>query len=1059
MSMPSLADVIIPHPRIPRATYRLQFHAGFTFRDAREIVPYLDALGISDIYASPILFARPGSQHGYDVCDPSRLNPELGTPEDFAELVAELHARGMGILLDTVPNHMGIHTAANAWWMDVLENGPSSIYAHYFDIDWQPIKQEIANKVLLPILGDHYGQELERGALQLVFDQPGVGGSGTNPVPGAFWLMIDDGLRLPIAPQTYRTILHYCLDVMRSQLGGIHPDVQELESILTALDHLPPPETQDLPSIALRYREKEVTKRRIAQLAAHSQAMRLALDQTVHAFNGVSGDQSSFDRLDDLIAEQSYRPAFWRVAADEINYRRFFDINQLAAIQVEHDEVFTATHRLIFELLARGDISGLRIDHPDGLWDPARYFRQLQDRFVTDQAERWVKAHETGDQPNLELRALVRDVLASWRVGLQAHHDETRDWPLYIVVEKILSEREPLPADWPVFGTTGYDFLNGVNDLFVARENERAFTRLYQDFTIHQPSFAAVALSSKRLIMNKALSSELNALSHQLERITERNRRYRDYTLQSVDTALREVILYLQIYRTYTAPADLTAEDGRSPADSKADSHGLAFADGKTVVTPLPIVSERDQHYITAAVNEARRQHTPIPSGLYDFLEDTLLLRNILQFREEDRQRVIDFVMKFQQVTGPIMAKSLEDTAFYSYHRLVALNEVGGNPEQFGASVGVFHEQNAARWREWPHALLATSTHDTKRSEDVRARIDVLSEMPQEWEAAVSRWHAFTLGAKQEAEGMEIPSRNDELLLYQTLIGIWPFQAPEAQALADLHARVTAYMRKAVQEAKTNSSWINPNDPYLVALDAYVAALLDPAPENAFLADFQPFARHVAYFGQFNALSQTLLKLASPGVPDFYQGTELWGDALVDPDNRRPVDYGRRRAALTTLIAGSGEGGRRESEECRELCAQLLVAAADGCLKLYTIAQALELRRRKEQLFAEGTYRSLEARGEFWQHCCAFARQWGETSAIAVTPRLLCKLQSGDERPPLGEATWHDTWLTLPDDLAGRTYRDVFTGSRLRVGERDGVPCLAVAELLSAFPVALLEQV
>jgi (1->4)-alpha-D-glucan 1-alpha-D-glucosylmutase len=1005
MTMPDLPETIIPAPRIPRATYRLQVHHEFTFADAQAIVPYLAALGISDAYTSPILQARPGSLHGYDICDHSRINPELGGEEGFAAFSASLQAHGMGLLLDVVPNHMGINIECNAWWMDVLENGPSSIYARMFDIDWHPLKAESENKVLLPILGEHYGQALENGALRLAYDN------------GAFTLHIYDTLRLPIAPRTYRALLGFQVDQLKEQLGAQDAAVQEIESIITALDHLPPPDTTDAERVAERNREKEVTKRRIAALMNDNDAVRAAIETTVQTFNGTPGDPHSFDMLDDLIAHQSYRPAYWRVAAEEINYRRFFDVDELAAIQVERPDVFEATHQVIFRLLAAGQVTGLRIDHPDGLWDPAQYFRQVQERFVRDHAAAWLRVHAGDDAQQAQATAAIE----AWRATLAESNTSAHEWPLYIVVEKILSEREPLPLNWPVAGTTGYDFLNDVNDLLLPRENEGALTAIYQSFLDHDIHYDEQVRGAKWLIMTTALTSEINTLGRQLQRITERNRRYRDYTLYNIIAALREVIAAFRVYRTYIT------------------------ADGP--------VAERDATYITLAVAEARRRKPEMVEGLFDFLEAILLLRNLDQFREEDRPAVIDFVMKLQQVTGPIMAKSLEDTTFYSYNRLVSVNEVGGNPEQLGISALTFHEQNAARAARWPHTLLASTTHDTKRSEDMRARIDVLAELPDEWAAALERWRGLVANARQPGQD-NMPATNDEYLLYQTLLGVWPFGELDDAALADLTERVQGYMEKAVSEAKVHTSWTNPNQAYMDALRAFVAALLAPGDDHTFLRDFLPFQRRVAYFGQWNSLAQTLLKLASPGVPDFYQGTELWSFTLVDPDNRRPVDYALRQRLLTDL---QGRLAAPEADR-RALCQELLADTADGRIKLYIIQAALSLRRDQPDLFANGGYRGLEARGDRWHHVCAMAREGTATSLIALAPRLTAKLTSGAERPPIGQDIWHDTWLTLPDAYAGRHYRDAFTGQTVAVGERDGVPCLAVADLLADFPVALLVQ-
>ncbi|NTW98121.1 MAG: malto-oligosyltrehalose synthase, partial [Oscillochloris sp.] len=625
----------------PRATYRLQFHAGFTFADAERIVAYLDDLGVSHAYASPLLTPRAGSTHGYDITDHGALSPDLGGEEGFERLSAALRARRMGLILDVVPNHMGIGDMRNGWWFDVLENGAGSIYAHYFDIDWEPVPRQLSGKVLLPVLGDQYGEVLERGELQLDY------------ADGAFLLRYWEH-RFPINPRSYSDLLTYRLDQMIAQHGTDNEDVMELQSILTALKYLPTRNETDPERIAERNREKEIVKRRLDRLHRASCSLRQAIAETLADYNGHPGDPHSFDLLDALLEQQPYRLAFWRVATEEINYRRFFDINDLAAIRVELPEVLDATHQLIFRLLAEGRASGLRIDHPDGLWDPASYFRQLQAR---------------------SLAAVGR--------------------PLYIVAEKILALGEPLPEDWAVAGTTGYDFLNEVNGVFVDQAARRTFDRLYADVAGSQPAYANLVNSKKKEIMLVSLASEINALSHILDELTEHNRRYRDFTLNSLTFAIREVLACLPVYRTYiSGPNTVTARDVRS---------------------------------IEAAVRDARRRNPRTAGAIFDFLRDTLTLRNLGSFAAEAREAVLRFVMKLQQISGPVMAKGVEDTSFYVYNRLVSLNEVGGHPEHFGGTVERLHECAAARAQRWPQSMLASSTHDTKRSEDVRARINVIS--------------------------------------------------------------------------------------------------------------------------------------------------------------------------------------------------------------------------------------------------------------------------------------------------------------------------------------------
>ncbi|MEN9936513.1 MAG: hypothetical protein RLZZ387_3092 [Chloroflexota bacterium] len=1023
---------------VPRATYRIQFNPSFTFTDARGIVDYLHSLGVSDLYASPLFTARAGSSHGYDVTDYGAISAALGGEEGFLELSRELRERGMSVLLDIVPNHMGIGDG-NPWWVDVLENGQSSPYAAFFDIDWQPVKPELAGKVLLPILGDQYGVVLEKGELQLSYEG------------GSFCLNYYETC-LPLAPRTTAQVLTLAEDNLTERLGKEHRDLQEYLSILTALRNLPSRDEQDPELLAERRREKEVIRRRIADLYTASEEARAALDAAIRTLNGTPGKPRSFDRLHDLIDSQPYRLAFWRVAAEEINYRRFFDINDLAAVRVEQPEVFERMHELVMRLAADGHLIGLRIDHPDGLWDPPAYFSQLQqayrDALRADQAPTTDGRRPqttgngprtTGQAPTTDGQWPTDDTAPDSTVTDGAGEDATADRglspvvdgrPLYVVAEKILSEREPLPFDWAVAGTTGYDFLNSVSGLFVDRRAERELDGTYRRFIAPKdpagvPSFEDLVHDSKQLIIESSLASEIRSLVHRLERVNEKNRRYRDFTLGGLTRALTDVISAMSIYRTY--------------------------------ITDPDNVSERDRRYITAAVREARRRHPRTSRTLFSFLEDTLLLRNLREFREEDHGAVLDLVMRFQQITGPIMAKSVEDTTFYIFNRLVSLNEVGGAPEQFGVSPQAFHRDNAERARHWPHAMLTGSTHDTKRSEDVRARIHVLSEIPAEWEAAVGRWAELSARHKSEADDAQAPDRNDEYLLYQTLIGAWPIpelqveahKPAESETLAGFRERVVAYMQKATKEAKVHTSWINPNEAYDAALRAFVEALLDDAPDNPFVRDALALARRAAFFGRFNSLAQTLLRLTSPGVPDVYQGTELWDLSLVDPDNRRPVDFGCVARLLAEIHQRVGRGEARAT-----IASDLMEHSADGCIKLYLVTEALDLRRRRERLFAEGDYRPLEARGGKQEHAVAFARALGEEEIVAVAPRLVVGLTDGEERLPVGEV-WGDTRLTLTHAELGRRYRDVLTGAEHIVTPEGD---LALADVLATLPVALLEH-
>jgi (1->4)-alpha-D-glucan 1-alpha-D-glucosylmutase len=1005
--------------RVPRATYRLQFNRGFTFLDARDLVPYLSALGVSDCYASPVLQACTGSSHGYDICDHSRLNPELGGEQDFDSFSIALREHGMGLILDAVPNHMGIAEARNAWWMDVLENGPSSVYAPFFDIDWHPVNPDLENKVLLPLLEDQYGRVLEAGKIRLVFEE------------GAFVLCYYQ-IRLPVSPCTYPAILELRLADLIRTLGEDHEHLRELRSILTALRYLPG-RTEvggiSAAKVVERNREKEVIKRRLAALCAASAEVRSALDATIQTFNGTLGDPRSYDLLDDLIDRQAYRPAFWRVATEEVNYRRFFDINELAAIRMELPEVFRATHQLLFRLLAQGKATGLRIDHPDGLRDPAGYFRQLQESYVLDRVRSTLQGDVARETEGLE--NLDHEVAAGFALhfGREPGASAGNPWPLYVVAEKILTEGEPLPPDWAVDGTTGYDFLNVVNGLFVAGENRETLDRIYH--TVAGPvDYHQLVISTKKMIMLVAMASEINALAHQLDRIAERNRRYRDFTLNSLTFALREVIASLAVYRTY-----ITGPGGIAP---------------------------RDQKVIDEATDEAKRRNPRTPEAVFDFVRDALLLRCVGDFPEADRPKLVEWSLKFQQLTGPIMAKGVEDTVFYTYNRLVSLNEVGGAPDRFGVSLAAFHRQNIERLARWPHSLLATSTHDTKRSEDVRARLNVLSELPHEWAAAVERWREMNAGKKTIVEEQSAPDGNDEYLLYQTLLGIWPTGAASgtiaaAAEVSGVRERVTAYMLKATREAKVHTSWVNPNEEYDAAVRDFIQRVLPDTPDDPFLTDLLAFQHRVAFFGFFNSLSQVLLKLICPGVPDLYQGSELWDLSLVDPDNRRPVDYRQRREILAELQRRQAELGGFGAD-LTPLTRELLKCLPDGRIKLYVIYQALTCRRSFQTTFAQGGYLPLKTVGTRREHVCAFVRSLGNQAILVVVPRLVAQLLSGEEKLPLGPDVWGDTRLSLPQRLLARSYRNLFTGELIQPQEQQpaGSPGMSVATLLGQFPIALL---
>ena len=943
------------HPRIPVCTYRLQLNRWFTFAQAREIVPYLRDLGVSDVYTSPYFQAGPNSMHGYDIVDHNKLNPAIGSQEDYDAWIEELHKHEIGQVLDFVPNHMGVTEPGNKWWTDVLENGPSSIYAPYFDIDWRPQKEDLRDKVLLPILTDQYGRVLERGEFTVRLEE------------GAFYLDYGNH-KLPISPGTYRFILELALENLAE-----YKDEEfygEFQSILTALEHLPRRTETEPEKLAERVREKEIVKRRLERRCQEAPQIQRVIQKALAQINGHPGDPRSFDKLDELLNAQSYRLAFWRVAAEEINYRRFFDVNDLAAIRMELPEVFDAAHELVVDLVRRGAVTGLRIDHPDGLYLPKAYLEKLQRRCA---------------------KALGRPLPKDGRA-------------IYMIAEKILTGSEKLRADWPLHGTTGYDFANQVAHILVDASAEGAITKAFHRFIGHTMHFGHLVYAKKRLVMRIALANEVAVLGSMLDRLSEKNRWYRDFTLEALERAVRETIACFPAYRTYLAPGQ-----------------------------PL---SEEDRQVIERAIAVAKRRNPAIEESIFNFLRDTLLFRFPENLDAQAREEHMHFVLKFQQFTGPIMAKGLEDTAFYIYNRLAALNEVGGAPQQLGISVDAFHERNLDRHRNWPATLLATSTHDTKRSEDVRARMLAISEIPDVWRRSLQKWRTANRRWKKEVNESEAPDANEEYLLYQTLLGTWPLAAngaAERKVSADYIQRIQNYMTKALNEAKLNTSWIQPNEPWLAATRDFVGKILDPGTKNRFLPTFLPVAEEIARLGAINSLAQTLLKLASPGVPDIYQGSEVWDFSLVDPDNRRPVDYKRRAEMLSCLTSKKPE--------------ELLQNWPDGRIKMFLTQRVLHFRNQNVDLFQRANYLPLRATGSFADHCIAFARQLDRQSVIVIVPRLSSRIGF----PPVGDR-WKDTAIELPEGFPLERWRQVITGHEFWIKDRQ----LRVADAMSILPFALL---
>jgi (1->4)-alpha-D-glucan 1-alpha-D-glucosylmutase len=961
---------------VPCSTYRLQLNLRFTFAQAAGVVAYLHDLGITDCYTSPFLMAHPGSMHGYDVTDHTRFNPEIGSEEQFTVFAQRLKDLGMGLVVDIVPNHMCITHPSNLWWWDVLENGPSSDYSRHFDIDWNPPKAELANKVLLPFLPDQFGLVLESQSIRALYD-------------GGGFTLDSSGTHFPLAPRSWTPLLELILTKAKGRLTDADGHVLELESIITAISHLPPREDPDLAKVRERQREKEVIRRRLAALIEDSDVIKTLLREVLIVINGTRGDSHSFDALEKVLDDQAYRLSFWRVASDEINYRRFFDINDLAAIRVESPEVFAIVHRIPFELVQKSLVSGIRIDHPDGLFDPLRYFEDIQ-------AQVPLPGHAP---PNGSSSGRRR---------------------IYLAAEKILVGAEELRPGWAIEGTTGYGFLNLLNGLFVDASKARFFQRLYRKFTGWSQSYSDLIYESKRLVLQVSMSSELNVLSRRLDLISEQHRRSRDFTLESLRDALREVIACFPVYRTYIRT------DTKHP-------------------------DEQDERYIRSAIKAAKRRNPATSGSVFDFIQDLLLLKDPDSLSDAYRTERRLFVMRFQQLTGPVMAKGLEDTAFYRYCPLLSLNEVGGSPDKFGVPLTDFHAKNLSRKQSWRNAMLASSTHDTKRSEDVRARINVLSEIPADWYRAVRSWQLLNESKKSQVAGETVPSANEEYFLYQTLLGSWPLGSMDNAAYADFAGRIHTYMEKALREAKVNTSWINPNTEYETAFHTFLDAILDRSTGKPFLDQFIPFQARVARTGIYNSLSQTLIKIAAPGLPDFYQGTEVWNFSLADPDNRRRVDYDRLHRLSSGLRAADSEGPHK-------LVDRLVAEPEDGSLKLYVTRSALRFRREHRSLFAKGSYLPLRTAGEKNKHIIAFARSFRGTTVVVLAGRFFAQLDAYT-RVPVGPETWGDLDVILRKRLSAGPYRDLFTGKSISPVQRDGDLVLPASEAFAHLPIAMLVNV
>jgi len=941
--------------RIPVATYRLQFNKQFRFEDARDLVPYLHQLGITDLYASPILKARQGSSHGYDVTDPTCLNPELGTKTDFDTLVRELRNHKMGLILDIVPNHMAA-SPENPWWMDLMENGLCSPYAGFFDIDWTAFD----SRILLPFLTRPYEEAVENQELTLTLENAGL------------FVQYND-YRLPLDVKSYRLILSYCLDTLEKALGSSHPDYEQLNQLTQAAEHLSSVTNLDPKEASKHYRDRQALKESFLHIVKASPKMKTVLLQNVTLFNGKRGEPRSFELMHNVLEQQVYQLAFWKTAHEHLNYRRFFDISDLIGVRVEELQVFEASHSLILRLVGEGKVSGLRIDHIDGLNDPLQYLFRLQQHIV----------------PGTEGASIFPR--------------------FYVVIEKILTSDEVLSPEWPVFGTTGYDFAKMVNTLFVDSSGAQALDEIYFRFIDSRVSLDNIAYEKKKQVIKELFPAEVSALGQYLTNLARQDKPTANLSSKELTKTLIEVTACLPVYRTYTRTMEVPAQD---------------------------------QLYLERAVEEARRRNPDMDTPALDSLKRILTLDFRYQLPSKQKEAWLDLVLRWQQLTGAIMAKGFEDTTLYCYNRLVSLNDVGSEPDSLGFSVDDFHRSVLARQERWPHTLNATSTHDTKRSEDVRARINALSEIPEEWENHLTQWRRWNEPRKQLVHGLPVPEPNTEILLYQTMIGAWPLYEKE---VPEFKQRLKAYMVKAVREAKVFTEWLSPNSGYEGALISFLESILDGTKENGFLEDFLPFEKRIAYYGALNSLAQVLLKIASPGVPDFYQGTELWDFSLVDPDNRRPVDFRTRAKALDELT-------HQEAQGQESLIQQVLNSLGDGRVKLYATYKGLNVRKSYSDLFQDGGYIPLQVVGHRQEHMCAFARRRGEEYALVIIPRLLTRLVRVGVIP-VGREVWGEDLLLLSEGMPEH-WLNIFTGER--VGVSDTKRGLRLSDVLCRFPVALL---
>ena len=928
---------------IPSATYRIQFSPQFTFDDGRKIIGYLKDLGITDIYASPVFKARKGSLHGYDVVDPNTFNPELGGEKPWRFLMGGLAANRMGWIQDIVPNHMA-YDYANTMLMDVMEWGPKSAFYDFFDIDWHHAYESLRGKLLAPFLGKYYGECLEGEEIRLDFDDGEI-------------TVRYHGIKFPLRMESYFTVLKENIEGKNREPFSAPAKLGECLLPLQRLFE------SQIPMLMEKLKDEGVrVKKCMGELAKKDSSVAAYIQGRMPLFNGGKGNPEGFNRLDRLLSEQHFRLSFWKVATEEVNYRRFFNLNELICLRTEEDKVFDHINGLVFRMMEEAGFSGLRIDHIDGLYDPASYLNKL--------------------------RAKNRD--------------------MFLVAEKILALDEDIPDNWPVQGTTGYDALNRINGIFCKRENEKKIDRIYTRFTGETTSFPELVSQKKRMIIGKHMAGDVDNLAHAVKRIAGRYRSGRDITLYGLRRAIVEIMTHFPVYRTYRS---------------------------------LRFFREKDKEVIGRAVDDAGKR---IPEFHFEleFIRRLLLEDPEDSLPQEDKSCWLEFVMRLQQFTGPLMAKGFEDTVLYIFNRLLSLNEVGGDPGTFGLRIEDFHSFNRKRSQRRPHAMTATATHDTKRGEDVRARLNVLSEIPDEWSKRIRSWRRMNRNIKKKVKGIPVPEKDDEYFLYQSLVGAFPFEKTEWPSFKE---RMKAYTVKAVREAKIHTAWLKPDTEYEQAFQDFVDSILTPSSRNAFFRDLQEFQKEISYFGVFNSLSQVLLKMTVPGVPDFYQGTELWDLSLVDPDNRRPVDYKKRGALLNRVI-------ERTKKDILELIAEIISGPGDGRPKLFLIHRILQLRRRHADVFRRGEYIPLETGGKHKSHIAAFMKIFDGTRAVSIVPRFLTSLIAGGELP-LGQKVWGDTSVLISEEFAGRWENAVTGRAVISTGA-----ALPAAEVFAHFPAAVLIQ-